>query len=73
MTRWAEGVIDEVAKCRFDGTDESDDLPDTVLMMASFVRHRYMIERGTDIDEEEEAAAKVKVKKRRGYGVLGNG
>jgi hypothetical protein len=65
---WAYQVIDEVAKCRFDGTDESDDLADTVVMMATYVRQRYMVERTSDIDEEEEAAAAIRRPKKRGYG-----
>jgi hypothetical protein len=65
---WAEEVIDAVAKCRFDGTDESDDLEDTVVMMATYMRQRYKIERPTDIDEVEDELAQVKKIKKRGYG-----
>jgi len=52
---WAEEVIDGCAKCRFDGSDESDDLEDTVVMAFLIVRQRYMVETESDIDEEEEA------------------
>ena len=65
---WAEGVIDSVAKCRFDGTDETDDLEDTVVMMATYVRQRYMVEREGDINDPEEAEAAVKRPRKRGYG-----
>jgi len=67
---WAEGVIDSVAKCRFDDTDESDDLEDTVVMMATFMRQKHKIERTTDIDEDEEELAQVKKIRKRGYGSL---
>lgn len=69
--RWAEAVIDEIAKCRFDGTDESDDRPDTVVMMAAWMRQRYKVEVITDINEEEEAKKAAKKIRKRGYGVTG--
>ena len=67
--KWADTVIDGVAKCRFDGTDESDDLEDTVIMMATYMRQRYKVEVPTDINEDDED--KAPVKRRRGYGVTG--
>lgn len=69
--KWAETVIDGVAKCRFDGTDESDDLEDTVVMMATYMRQKYKVEVITDINEDEEARKAVTIRKRRGYGVTG--
>lgn len=64
---WAEEVIDEVAKCRFDGSDKSDDLPDTVVMAAIYVRQRFLVERESDINEQEEAEAEVAKKVTKHY------
>jgi hypothetical protein len=62
-------VIDECAKCKFDGSDESDDLPDTVTAALIYVRQTWMIELESDINEEEEAEDEVTNKpKKRFYG-----
>jgi len=53
--KWCLEVIDECAKCKFDGSDESDDLPDTVTAAMIYVRQTYKIEIETDIDDDEEA------------------
>jgi phage terminase large subunit-like protein len=60
---WCEEVIDECARCKFDGSDESDDLPDTVTMAMLYVRQTFMIEFESDIDEDEEAEAELAAKK----------
>lgn len=56
---WAEEVIDECAKCKFDGSDQSDDLPDTVAAALLVVRQTWMIELESDINEEQEAEDEV--------------
>jgi phage terminase large subunit-like protein len=65
---WAEEVIDECALCKFDGSDASDDLPDTVSASMIYVRQTYRVELDTDIDEEEERRAGRKPPKRQFYG-----
>lgn len=65
---WAAEVIDECAKTAFDGSDESDDLGDTVVMALLFVRQTYRVEIETDINEDEERLADIKKPKRRFYG-----
>jgi hypothetical protein len=67
--KWAEDVIDECAKCKFDGSDESDDLPDTVTAALIYVRQTWMIELESDINEEQEAEDEATSKpKKRFYG-----
>lgn len=65
---WAEKVIDQCADCAFDGSDDTDDLPDTVTASLVYVRQKYRIELGSDIDEDAEAKAQVRRPKRRMYG-----
>lgn len=64
---WAEEVIDECAKCRFDGSDDTDDLPETVANAAIYVRQRFLVERESDIDEQEEAEAELAKKVTKHY------
>ena len=62
-------VIDECAKCKFDGSDESDDLPDTVTAAMIFVRQTYRVEIDSDIDEEDEAVKELATRRvRKFYG-----
>lgn len=68
---WAVEVIDECAKCHFDGSDDSDDLPDTVVMAMLHVRQRFMVEVEAEVDEEDEAKKELAKRQRgqvRGYG-----
>jgi phage terminase large subunit-like protein len=65
---WAQDVIKECAECRFDGTDDSDDLPDTVTSAMIYVRQTYRVELGSDIDEEAEAKARIRRPSRQFYG-----
>lgn len=64
---WAMEVIDECAKCKFDGSDEFDDLPDTVAASMVYVRQSYRLELESDIDEDQEAKDEVKVRKARKF------
>lgn len=64
---WALKIIEQCAQTKFDGTDETDDLPDTVTASMIYVRQTYRVELGSDIDEEEEARAK-RPAKRQYYG-----
>lgn len=68
--KWAEAVIDECAECKFDGSDASDDLPDTVTASMIYVRQTYRVELPTDIDEEAERKPK-RTERRRFYGARG--
>lgn len=65
---WALKVIEECAECHFDGSDQYDDLPDTVTSSMIYVRQHYLVELGSDIDEEAEAKAKKRKPKRQYYG-----
>jgi hypothetical protein len=56
---WSSALIDKVAKLHFDGSDESDDLGDTVVMALIYMRQTYMIELESDVDEEAEAIAEA--------------
>lgn len=56
---WAEDTIDECAKCKFDGSDVSDDLPDTVTAALIVMRQTWMIELESDINEDQEAEDEV--------------
>lgn len=62
--QWAVDVIDECAKCKFDGSDDSDDLPDTVTASMIHVRQTFLVDLPSDEREEEE----VKPKQRHFYG-----
>lgn len=66
--KWAQRVIDQCAECKFDGTDEHDDLEDTVVHSMIYVRQSYRVELGSDVDEEEEARASKRPAKRQFYG-----
>jgi hypothetical protein len=66
---WCLDVIDECAKCKFDGSDESDDLPDTVAAAMIYVRQTYRLEVNSDIDEDDEfPAERQSTRKRKFYG-----
>lgn len=67
---WAAEVIDECGKCRFDGSDESDDLPDTVTAAVIYVRQTYRVETESEINEKAEAEAELERSRseRRYYG-----
>jgi hypothetical protein len=68
-TDWALEAIDECAKCKFDGSDASDDLPDTVAAALIYVRQTYRVEMDSDIDEdEEERRDLLKKRTRKFYG-----
>ena len=67
--KWANEVIDLCAECRFDGSDDSDDLQDTVTTAMIFVRQTYRVEMPTDVDEEAEKRVKLNDStKRKFYG-----
>lgn len=68
---WATEVIDACAACKFDGSDEHDDLEDTVSASAVYVRQTYRVELKTDVDEEEEAREAAPKPKRKFYGARG--
>ena len=60
-------MIDECARGRFDGSDVSDDLPDTVVM-AAIVRQKWLVEIESDIAEEEVAGQGLMAQRKwRGY------
>lgn len=61
--KWAGEVIDLCAQCKFDDTDKTDDLPDTVVASMIHVRQTYRVELKTDIDEEAEKQPKRKTKR----------
>lgn len=65
---WAQKVIDKCAECKFDGTDETDDLEDTVVASMIYVRQTYRVELGSDIDEEAEEKANKRQGRRQFYG-----
>lgn len=65
---WAQDVIKECAECRFDGSDEHDDLPDTVAKFLVWVRQSYRVELGSDIDEDAERRANMRRPTRQFYG-----
>lgn len=56
---WAAEVIDGCGKCRFDGSDESDDLEDTVTAAVIYVRQTYRVETESEINEKAEAEAEL--------------
>lgn len=65
---WAEEVINECAKCRFDGSDEHDDLPDTVAHALLYMRQTYRLDLPTDYDREREAIRGLPKRRPRLYG-----
>jgi phage terminase large subunit-like protein len=65
---WALAVIKRMAETKFDGTDGTDDLADTITASMIYVRKTYRVELASDIDEEEEAKANLKPKVRQFYG-----
>lgn len=56
---WSAEVIDECGKCRFDGSGESDDLPDTVTAAVIYVRQTYRVELEAEINEKQEAESEL--------------
>lgn len=64
---WARGVAKAASQCKFDGSDESDDLEDTLVASMIYVRQSYRVELPTDIDEEAEKKPRYR-EKRQFYG-----
>ena len=65
---WSEEVIEECAKCRFDGSDASDDLPDTVVHALLYMRQSYRLDLPSDYDKERERLKGKPKKRLRFYG-----
>jgi hypothetical protein len=65
---WSEEVINECARCKFDGSDAFDDLPDTVVNAMLYVRQRYYVQLPSDVDEDEEALKSTRKESRQFYG-----
>lgn len=67
--KWALAVIKKMAETKFDGTDDTDDMADTVTASMIYVRKTYRVELPSDVDEEAEAlAARGSATKRQFYG-----
>lgn len=66
--QWAEDLITKCAECHFDGSDATDDIEETVVNAAIWVRQSYSVELPQDIDEEAEALASMRKPKRHFYG-----
>ncbi len=60
---WASALIDKCAQTKFDGTDDHDDIQDTVVAAMIHVRQTYRVELKTDVDEEAERKPRRKAKR----------
>jgi predicted phage terminase large subunit-like protein len=57
--RWAEEVIDECASATFKKGDPGNDIPDTVVHAAMYLRRTYHLQLPEDVDEDDALAAQA--------------